>query len=159
MANSLIIYYSNTGTIAGASHQLAEIIGADVFEIKPEKAYDKNMWVAWDVARAEREQNRLPKLASKLPDLSRYDNIILGIPVWGYTLANPIMTLLYNLDLSGKKVYAFWSFYDHDEQVVGDLKGMIQNGQYVAGLPLTQAILHQPGRLNQALTDFAQKIG
>ena len=158
MANTLIIYYSNTGTIAGASRQLAEIMGADLYEIKPEKAYDKNMWTAWDVARAEREQNRLPKLATALPDVSGYDYVILGIPVWGYTLANPIMTLLKELDLTGKIVSAFWSFYDHDEKVVSDLKAMIQNGQYLAGLPLTQGVLHQTSSLRQALAEFAQKI-
>lgn len=158
MTKTLIIYYSNTGTIRGVSDQLSGLTGADTYEIKPIKAYDKNMWTAWDVARAERDQNRLPELATALPDLAAYDTIVLGIPVWGYTLANPMITLLNTLDLQGKTVYAFWSFYDHDEEVEKDLNRLIQNGSYAGGLPLTQGILHNPSRLKQALADFAHKI-
>ena len=158
MSKTLILYYSNTGTIARVSQELATMCGADTYEVKPIKDYDANMWTAWEVAKKEREQQHLPQLATPLPDLTPYDTIILGIPVWGFTLANPLLTLLKQLDFQGKAVSAFWSFYDHDEKVVPDLTRLLKNGTYTHGLPLTQSVIHNQGQLKQKLEEFTATI-
>ena len=39
MSKSLVAYFSVTGTTKQVAHNLAEAIGADLYEIKPEVAY------------------------------------------------------------------------------------------------------------------------
>lgn len=78
---TLIIYFSNTGMVKRIAELSSKIINADLFEIKPEIPYSSNMWKAWDRAKADREQNKLPQLSTSLPDLAEYDNIVIGIPV------------------------------------------------------------------------------
>ena len=40
-------------------------------------------------------------------DLSNYDRIILGTPVWWYTITPPVRTFLKNYDLNGKVIIPF----------------------------------------------------
>ena len=110
MSKTLIIYYSHTGTVHSIAQRLAKMTGADTYEIKPKTIYDRDMWAAWDVAKAEQEQGILPPLITKIPNIDRYQQVILGIPVWGRTIANPMQTLLSQLDFQGKNVYVFWNF-------------------------------------------------
>ena len=158
MAKTLIIYYSNTGGTVSVAKVMAKQLQAETFEIKPVKTYDKNMWTAWDVAKAERDNQQLPKLKATLLDITPYDNIIIGTPVWGYTMANPIMTLLNQLDFQGKNIYGFWTFYDHDEQMIADFKRYIHNGHFIKGLPITQSNLHDSNRLDTLIADFVASI-
>ncbi len=49
----------------------------------------------------------MPEIRPLKADLSQYDTIILGTPVWWYTFAPAIKTFLHSTDLSGKTVYPF----------------------------------------------------
>ena len=61
------------------------------------------------VAQGEREvkQGFLPELKAMDIDLSRYDTIVLGTPVWWYTCAPAMRAFLTAHDLGGKTVYPF----------------------------------------------------
>ena len=61
------------------------------------------MWKAWDEAQAERQENNYPALKGELPDISEYDLILIGGASWGYTLANPVLSFVRNMDFNGKK--------------------------------------------------------
>ena len=61
------------------------------------------------VAQGEQEVKRgfLPELKAMDIDLSRYDTIVLGTPVWWYTCAPATRAFLTAHDLGGKTVYPF----------------------------------------------------
>lgn len=89
---------------------LAEAIGADLFEIVPEVPYkpgDLN-WMD-KKARSTIEMNdpdARPAIA-KLPDVSAYDKIYVGFPIWWYVAPRIINTFLEGCELSGKTVIPF----------------------------------------------------
>lgn len=159
MSKTLIVYYSHTGTVHSIAQRLAKMTGADTYEIKPKTIYDRDMWAAWDVAKAEQEQGILPPLITKIPNIDRYQQVILGIPVWGRTIANPMQTLLSQLDFQGKNVYVFWTFYDHDEKMRDALAQQIRNGHFTSGLPLTMNVVHAPGQLEGVLQKWLMETG
>lgn len=159
MSKTLIVYYSHTGTVHSIAQRLAKMTGADTYEIKPKTIYDRDMWAAWDVAKAEQEQGILPPLITKIPNIDRYQQVILGIPVWGRTIANPMQTLLSQLDFQGKNVYVFWTFYDHDEKIRDALAQQIRNGHFTSGLPLTMNVVHAPGQLEGVLQKWLMETG
>jgi|GEM_PF-4973344 len=104
---TLIVYYSwseNTKTIA--TH-LAARLGADIYEIKTEKAYPKDGWETSEISQKERRENRLPALKGTLPDLSRYGTVFIGAPVWNAYVPTPAEKFLALADLSGKTVVPF----------------------------------------------------
>lgn len=158
MIDTLIIYYSSTGYNQRVAKLLAQKTGADLFEVQPVKAYDKNMWAAWDVAKKEREDGNLPELKTGYPDMSKYQRIFFGGPSWGFTLANPLQSFLKKADFAGKPVYPWVTYYDHDEQYLADLKKQLHNGQVHDLLELTMGTLGGERRLNQALDSWLQTM-
>lgn len=158
MANTLIIYYSSTGYNEKVAKLVAEKTNADVFRVEPVKAYDTDMWAAWDVAKKERDEGNLPELKTGYPDMSKYQRIIFGGPAWGYTLANPLQSFLKKADFAGKPIYPWVTFYDHDEKYLSDLKSQINNSQVHNLLELTMGTLNNDRSLNQAIDQWLKQI-
>ncbi len=90
----LVIYFSRTGeqyTVGVIDHgntaivaeMIAEKTGADLFEILPEEDhYPKTYKELTDVAKKEQNDKARPAYAGDLPDLSNYDTVFIGAPVW-----------------------------------------------------------------------------
>lgn len=87
-----VIYYSMSGNTASAAKKVAEGIGADLIEIKPEKAFPdkgfrKFLWGGKSAVMSE-----TPKLIPYSFNPEQYDRIVIGFPVWASNVAPPIRT-------------------------------------------------------------------
>ncbi len=111
-ASALVIYFSTDDTVRAVALTAADALGADVFEIIPEKPYTEADLAYYTDCRADREQqdaSARPGIAVWPESLEKFDIILLGYPIW-HGLAPKIMyTLVENLDLSGKTVVPFCS--------------------------------------------------
>lgn len=111
MSKTLVAYFSTGGNTRRAAKALATAAGADLYEIKPVQPYshaDLN-WMD-KKSRSTIEMNdpsSRPEIVGPLPDVSGYDTILLGFPVWWYTCPAIIRTFLEGLDLHGKKLVPF----------------------------------------------------
>ena len=107
---TLVIYFSAQGTTAKIAKELAANINADLFEIKPEKPYSLAdiRWVN-PLARCNREKfgNKDVPVSGRLENLSDYDTVLLGFPIWYGCAPNVVNTFCKDYDWSGIKVYAF----------------------------------------------------
>ena len=155
---TLIAYYSQSGQTKHMAEMIAEKAGADLYEIIPARTYNSDMWKAWDEAQVERQENKYPVLKGELPDISGYDMIILGTGIWGYTMANPVTSFIRQMDFTGKKMSAFWTFYDHDEKVDGDMKECLKNAEYVKGLPLPRSLTSSRDRTSDAMDRWIRTL-
>lgn len=87
MANkTLVMYFSSTGHTRRAADIIAQKLNADTYEIKAENPYTPAD-LDWNDpgSRANREQNdggSRPAYQGELPDISRYDTVIIGHPTW-----------------------------------------------------------------------------
>lgn len=81
--------------------------GADVFSIVAKETYAPNFDDMTNKAKADIEQNRQMELKGQLPDLSQYDVIYLGTPIWWYTLPAPVSSYLKQSDFTGKTIVPF----------------------------------------------------
>lgn len=158
MSRTLIAYYSQSGQTAKMAKLLAEKTGADLYEILPVRSYDDDMWEAWDEAQAERRENRYPALKAAFPDISSYDTVLVGGAVWGFTLSNPVISFMRGMDFTGKKVSAFWTFYDHDEKYDNDMRTEAKGGAYVRGLPLPRSITGSGSKTNEAMDHWLRTL-
>lgn len=107
----LIAYFSASGVTAGAAKTLAEVMKADLYEIKPQVAYTEADldWMD-EKARSTVEMHDLsfrPAIADKHADIAAYDTIYLGFPIWWYIAPTIINTFLESYDFSGKKIILF----------------------------------------------------
>ena len=104
-----VVYYSMSGNTAMTAEKLAEALGADCVEIRPEKAYPdrgvkKFLWGGKSAVMAE-----TPKLEPYDFRAEEYDRIVIGFPVWASNIAPPVRTFAQeNRDLlKNKKIAAF----------------------------------------------------
>ena len=121
MAKILIAYFSRTGenyfggqirnitkgntaTVAEAAQR---VTGGDLFEIRTVREYPVNYKACCDVAADEGKADARPELAGALPDIARYDTIVLGYPCWWGTMPQALFTFLEAADFSGKKILPF----------------------------------------------------
>ena len=102
----LIAYYSYSGNTKSVAKKIQSLTGADLFEIKPLKEYSKNYNEVVSLAQIEKQNNIKPELVNN-GDVSNYDVIFIGTPVWWYTMASPVRTFLSNNNFDGKIIMPF----------------------------------------------------
>lgn len=108
---TLVAYFSASGVTAKAASSLAAAIGADLYEIKPVVPYTGNDLNWQDKhSRSSIEMNdpsARPELADGNLNLTTYDRIFLGFPIWWYTAPRVIQTFLESRDFTGKTIILF----------------------------------------------------
>lgn len=89
------------------ANTIAELTGADVFELVPVTPYPEAYTPCTEVALKERDDNARPAIKDLPASVSEYDNILIGYPIWWHTAPMIIGTFLENYDLSGIDIYPF----------------------------------------------------
>ncbi|MFX0075923.1 MAG: flavodoxin family protein [Candidatus Hermodarchaeota archaeon] len=108
MSKILIVYYSLTGSTRFIAETLVEPLEADILELKPLKELNPDSGKKFMWGGAQATMKKKPKLEEIEIDPLEYDLIVLGTPVWAWTINPSIRSFLSMFDLSGKKV-ALWT--------------------------------------------------
>ena len=107
----LVAYFSASGVTARAAKEIAAATGGELFEIAPALPYsradldwtDKNSRSSVEM----NDEGCRPAMKSAPPDISGFDRIFIGFPIWWYVEPRIVDTFLESLDLTGKEVVAF----------------------------------------------------
>lgn len=111
MNKKLVAYFSASGVTAKVADMLADAVGADIYEIRPEIPYTKAdlNWMDKQ-SRSSVEMNNKsirPAIADKNARVDEYDTIFIGFPIWWYVAPTIINTFLESYDFSGKRIIVF----------------------------------------------------
>ena len=111
MGKTLVAYFSASGVTAKVADKLADALGADIYEIRPETPYTKAdlNWMDKN-SRSTIEMNEKtirPAIADQNARIDEYNTIFLGFPIWWYVAPTIINTFLESYDFSGKKIILF----------------------------------------------------
>ena len=110
MSDVLIAYFSASGVTKSIAEKIAKENDYDIFEIQPEETYtpedldwtDKN-----SRSTIEMNDKKFRPPIKESVDVSDYDIVAIGFPVWWYTAPTIINTFIESVDLSGKTIKAF----------------------------------------------------
>ena len=107
---TLIAYFSAEGTTAKVAKDLAERLGADLFEIRPEQIYTKAD-IRWTnpLARCNKEffgKKDVP-VTGAVDGFADYDTVYIGFPIWYGCAPNVVNTFCKAYDWTGKKIRIF----------------------------------------------------
>ena len=109
----LVVYFSATGTTRGVAEKLAEGLSADLYEIVPAEPYtsaDLNYNNSRSRTSIEMDDPACrPAIAGELPDLSAYDTILIGYPIWWGDAPRILSSFVEQVDLSGKTLAVFFT--------------------------------------------------
>ena len=118
MSKSIVIFFSHAGDNYSVGNievgntkivadYITEIKGADQFEIVTHK-YDGMAYMPLiELAKEEANKGELPPYEGSAPDLSQYDTVYIGGPVWWGTYPQVMFTLFKDINLDGKTVIPF----------------------------------------------------
>ena len=110
MTKKLIAYFSASGVTKRVAENLNTVIDSDIFEIEPKEKYtsadlnwnDKNSRSSIEM----NDKSSRPEIKNKI-DVSNYDTIIIGFPVWWYTAPTIINTFIEENNINSKDIYVF----------------------------------------------------
>lgn len=109
----LVVYFSATGTTRGVAEKLAEGLSADLYEIVPEEPYTAADLNYNDFrSRTSVEMNDpacRPAIAGELPDLTDYDTVFIGYPIWWGDAPRILSSFVERVDLTGKTLAVFFT--------------------------------------------------
>lgn len=108
---TLVAYFSaEAGTTARVAKDFANAIGADLFEIMPEKPYTPAD-LKWTnpLARCNREHiaKKDVPVAGTVDDWEQYDTVYIGFPIWYGCAPNVVNTFCGSYDWARKKIHVF----------------------------------------------------
>ena len=103
----IVVFYSYTGHTRYIANIIKEKLNCDILEIKPAKPYSTDYDTVVDQYQNNERAKETPIIEKIDIDLNEYSKIIVGTPVWWYTITPPIRTFLKENDLSGKTIIPF----------------------------------------------------
>ena len=111
MSKKLVAFFSASGTTKKVAEMIAEEVKADLFEIEPKVPYTKAD-LDWMDKKSRSsvemsDKKYRPEIMKKEIDMSSYDEILLGFPIWWYVAPTIVNTFLEAYDFSGKKIVLF----------------------------------------------------
>lgn len=117
-----IIYFSATGTTKTVAQYIQKETNGDLIEIIPQDKYtDIDLNYNNNNSRSNKEQNDFkarPEIANQI-DVSTYNTIYLGFPIWWGDVPKIILTFLDTYNLNGKTVIPFCT--SHSSGISGSL--------------------------------------
>lgn len=111
--NTLVVYFSATGTTRTVAQEIARAAHADVYEIEPQQKYTAAD-LDWNNPQSRsslemKDPTSRPAIKGKgiVMDIERYDTIYIGFPIWWYQQPTIINTFIEANKLTGKAVKTF----------------------------------------------------
>jgi len=111
MSKKLVAYFSASDVTAEVAKTLAEVTGADLYEIKPKVPYTKAdlNWMNKNSRSSieMKDSSSRPVINDKSANIAVYDVVFVGFPIWWYVAPTIINTFLESYDFSGKTIVPF----------------------------------------------------
>lgn len=157
MSKILVAYYSQSGHTAALAKQIAKATNATLYQITVgDDVYPADMDATDKVYKQQVQSQNFPALTNPIPDLSQYDLILIGGPVWEQTMAGPVISFINQLHGFIGQVSDFSSAFSSTgnyEQHFKDLAhanhvAVISDGLHINGSHANQ----------QALTKWLQQL-
>ena len=110
-ADTIVVYFSATGTTKGVAERIASVTNADVFELIPAEPYS-DVDLDWNDSgsRTTIEMNDSdvrPAIANDTVNLDGYSTVYIGYPIWWGDAPRMMSTFVEAHDFDGKTVIPF----------------------------------------------------
>ena len=131
---SLIIYFSRAdenysvgyidkGNTEVIAEYIRDITGGDLFKVEPADPYAKDYNTCIEEAK-ERQANHDAPIKENVPDISSYEVIYIGAPVYWGEMPEEMVTALKDIDFNGKTVRVFTT---HEGSGTGSIPSQVRN--------------------------------
>lgn len=156
----LIVYYSFTGITRQIASELQEKTGGDMYAIQTRNDYPASGELYFTSVK-QIYLGPLPELKEIKADISNYDTILIGSPVWWYTASPPLRSYLKKTDFQGKTIGIFCTQGGNAGNYFKDVASILKNANTRQPLNLKLPRKQKPEELSKHidiwLEQFAKK--
>jgi flavodoxin len=159
MSKKLVAYFSASGVTRNVAKALAEAIGGDLYEIKPQVPYTKAD-LDWQDKKSRssiemNDKSSRPAIADKNANVDSYDVVFVGFPIWWYVAPTIINTFLESYDFAEKTIVPFaTSGSSGIGETVAHLKGSAGTSAAI-----TEGKLLNGSQTKESLTAWVNSLG
>lgn len=129
---SIVADGENYGTTEYVARMIQENVGGDLHLIRTQEPYPTDFDELRDLNHEEMAEDYLPALVESDLDISGYDTVFIGYPVWATAVPQAVLSFLNEYDLSGKTVIPFCT---HDGYGAGGSYSTIREASHAAESP------------------------
>lgn len=104
----LIVYYSNNGNTENIANNIHSIVGGDIKQIQLKEKYSSNIFTMTKTVRKQMKQDYLPNIDEI--DISNYDVIFIGSPIWNFSISLPMKSFLNNNNFENQILIPFFTY-------------------------------------------------
>ena len=142
--NKIFCYFSCSVATKNVASVISNTLNTDIFEIEPSIPYtsedldwtNKNSRTSIEM----NDKSSRPSIKGSC-DISKYDTVIIGFPVWWYTAPTIINTFIESNNFDGKKVYIFvTSGSSTVDGSFSDLKEKYPDINFISGKRFTSGV-------------------
>lgn len=126
----LVIYYSLRGNTKKIAEMIAKISNADIERITPIKDY--NIVTSFTLAKTHIQQELTPNIRPIKANISNYDEIIIGTPVWWHTFVPHIRTFISQNDFKNKNIRLFCTHAGTRGTSLSDMEIAIGDANFIS---------------------------
>lgn len=154
----LILYYSYGGNTRNIAKMIQKETGADIYEIETVKPYIGDYNAVVNQGKKEVSNNFMPEIKPINVDITSYDCIIIGSPVWWYTFAPAMRTFLSKTDFSNKIIYPFATNGGWIGHTLSDFEKMCNGATVKTGLDVefnNESLVTPESEIKDWINEFA----
>lgn len=153
--STLVLYFSQTGATQSVAEELQRQLGCRIASIEPVTPYDGDYAATIQRWQSELESGAHVELQPLEVDLSDFNTIFLGAPIWGGTYALPMATFLSDNSLEGKKIVTFATFGSGGiDPATESVKAAQPKAEVIKGYGVRNArVSKAPGEINRFLIE------
>lgn len=127
----LVIYYSLTGHTQDIAERIKAQTNADLYAIKLKQALPTSFMAYYQIWKQYKDK-RFPEVKGTMPDINEYDLVILGSPVWMYTVSTPMQSFLKGADFKKKPLAIYSTQGSNPGSFFTDMKKAIKNANVIS---------------------------
>ncbi|MBD3189280.1 MAG: flavodoxin [Candidatus Heimdallarchaeota archaeon] len=157
MLKKLVIYYTFEGDTKFIGDAIAETIDADILELELVKDDIGKDYVKHFLGERQVLMKTKPLLKPFNKDITSYDLLVIGTPVWSGTYAPALRTFFSETKITGKKIALFYCFTVKPGRISKRLRKALKGNKIIAEIGFKDPLKHDKEKDRQKAQNWAKE--
>lgn len=156
LGNVLIVYYTFSGNTGLVAETIKKKTGGELIKIEPVENYYRADLEEY--AKKQVDEGYKTKIKNNPIDITAYDTIFIGSPIWWFTFAPPVHTFLSEYDFKGKRVAPFCTQISAYGSFFSDVEKACPGAKVLPGRDFRSAEISDMKKVNAKIDAWLKEL-
>lgn len=158
MNTTLIVYYSYDGNCRLIAEKLHSFLSADTLELKVKNEKRLSGLKKMFLLGKQAKMKETPELESIACDLSHYSTILIGTPVWAWTMTPAVRSFLTQYKIEGKRIAFFCTHGGNPGKTFVHMKELLKNNEIIGELAMKEPKADAPEGVAEICKEWVEGL-